>query len=196
MGTRTTAALAACLMVVARLAHAAPSAPATVPDINAADAVQLSEPMKDAVALARAAGGGVGFVGSLLGIDEANAPVEVAIIQPVPVEKMKLGEIVILAADGCKAAVSCLMARRITERLGNDVATRRYGKAGVDADERAAAASVVGRVAYTVDLRTGRIRDMRKDDTKTITIVEALGRESRKKHYVGDTVPPHRPLKA
>jgi len=196
MDTRTSAALAACLMVVARLAHAAPSAPATVPDINATDAVQLSEPMKDAVALARAAGGGVGFVGSLLGIEEANAPVEVAIIQPVPVEKMKLGEIVMLAADGCKAAVSCLMARRITEKLGNDVATRRYGKAGVEADDRAAAASVVGRVAYTVDLRTGQIRDMRKDDTKTITIVEALGRESRKRHYVGDTVRPHRPLKA
>ena len=196
MDTRTSAALAACLMVVARLAHAAPSAPATVPDINATDAVQLSEPMKDAVALARAAGGGVGFVGSLLGIEEANAPVEVAIIQPVPVEKMKLGEIVMLAADGCKAAVSCLMARRITEKLGNDVATRRYGKAGVEADDRAAAASVVGRVAYTVDLRTGQIRDMRKDDTKTISFVEALSRESRKWHFVGNNVRRHRPLKA
>jgi len=196
MGIWKSAAQAASLMIAAALAQAAPPTSEPTPDVKATDVVQLTEPMKDAVALARAAGGGVGFVGSLLGINDANAPVEVAIIQPVPVEKMKLGEIVILAADGCKAAVSCLMARRITERLGNDVATRRYGKAGVDADERAAAASVVGRVAYTVDLRTGRIRDMRKDDTKTITIVEALGRESRKKHYVGDTVPPHRPLKA
>ena len=196
MGTRTMAALAACLMVAARLAQAAPDASVMASDTNASDVVQLSETMKDAVALARAAGGGVGFVGSLLGSDDATAPVEVAIIQPVPVERMKLGEIVILAADGCKAAVSCLMARRITEKLGNDVATRRYGRAGIEADDRAAAASVVGRVAYTVDLKTGQIRDMRKDDTKTISFVEALSRESRKWHFVGNNVRRHRPLKA
>jgi hypothetical protein len=188
MRTHTLAALAGCLLLAAGMAQAAPDVAARAPDSNADAAVELSGPMKDAVALAKAAGGGVGYVGSLLAIDEAKTPVEVAIIQPVPVEKMKLGEIVMLVKDGCKAVVGCLMARRITEKRGGEVATRRYGRPGVVAGKEGVEASVVGRVAYTVDLKTGQIRDMRKDDTKPISFVEALTRESRKWHRIGDTV--------
>jgi hypothetical protein len=57
-----------------------------------------------------------------------EAPVEVAIVQRVPIEKMKLGELVMLVKDGCKAVVDCLMARRITEQQGADVATKPYGR--------------------------------------------------------------------
>jgi len=191
----TRAALAGCLLVSAGLAQAAPGVAAKTLNSDADAVVELSGPMKDAVALANAAGGGVGFVGSVLAVDAATTPVEVAIVQPVPIGKMKLGEIVMLAKVGCKAVVGCLMARRITEKRGDDVATVRYGRSVIEAGEEGVEASVVGRVAYTVDLKTGRIRDMRKDDTKEISLVEALSRESRKWQYVGDTVR-RRPLKA
>lgn len=189
------AALAGCLMVAAGLTQAAPEIATQDPARSAEGAVELSGPMKDAVALANAAGGGVGFVGSLLAIDEAATPVEVAIVQRVPIEKMKPGEIVMLVKDGCKAVVGCLMARRITEQRGADVATKRYGRPGITAGKEGVEASVIGRVAYAVDLKTGRIRDMRKDDTKVISFVEALSREARKWHYVGDTVR-RRPIKS
>jgi hypothetical protein len=100
---------------------------------------------------------------------------------------MKTGEIVMLVIDGCKSPNGCLLARRIVEKHGSDVATRRYGRPPVDAGKEVEA-SVVGRVAYAVDLKTGRIRDMRHDDTKEISLAEALRRESRKWHYVGTTV--------
>jgi len=181
-------ALAGCLMVAAGLAVAAPGIATQDPGHSADQAVEPSAPMKDALALAAAAGGGVGYVGSLLAIDEAATPVEVAIVQRVPIEKMKLGEIVILAKDGCKAVVGCLLARRITELRGTEVATKRYGRPGIAPSKEGIDASLVGRVAYTVDLKTGRIRDMRKDDTKAISFVEALRREAKKWHFVHDTV--------
>ena len=196
MKNRTLTALAACLAIAARLVQAAPDAPAKLPDTFTDKGAELSEPMKDAVALAGAAGGGIAFVGAGLAIDDATTPVEVAIVQPVPVERMKPGEIVMLAKVGCTAAVGCLMARRITEKRGVDVATTRYGSAGIEAHKEAVEASVVGRIAYTVDLKTGRIRDMRKDDSKTISFVEALRRESKKWHYVGFSARSHGPLKA
>jgi hypothetical protein len=169
------------------LAQAAPGNVTPVTEPPTQEAVEMSEPMRTAVLLAKAAGGGVGFVGSALALDEAATPAEVAIIQPVAVEKMKTGEIVMLVKDDCKSPTGCLMARRITEKRGSDVATKRYGRPTPDAAKEVEA-SVVGRVAYVVDLKTGHIRDMRNDDTKEISFVEALRRESRKWHYVGNTV--------
>jgi hypothetical protein len=149
------------------------------------DPVEMSEPMRAALLLAKMTGGGIEFVGSVLATDEARTPDEVAIIQPVPASKMKLGEIVMLARDDCKTPAGCLMARRITDKRGSDLATKHYGhpqfEPGKDVD-----ASLIGRIAYAVDLKTGRIRDMRHDDTKEITLGEALRRESQKWRYVGD----------
>jgi hypothetical protein len=190
--THRLAVLLASLTLAAGLAHAAPGV-ATGATPTTDEAVEMSEPMRTAVLLAKAAGGGVGFVGSSLAIDQAATRAEVAIIQPVPVEKMKTGEIVMLVKDDCKSPTGCLMARRITEKRGSDVATIRYGRSEAESD-MGVDASVVGRVAYVVDLNTGHIRDMRSDDTKEISFVEALRRESKKRHYVGNIVRP-RPLR-
>jgi hypothetical protein len=175
----------------ATVANAAPAAvvPAAEP---AAEAAELSEPMRIAIVLAKAAGGGVGFVGATLSLDEKASPAEAAIIQPVAIEKMRTGEILMLVQDGCRMPAGCLMARKIVEKRGSDVATQRYGRPMAEGG-KGVDASVVGRIAYVVNLETGRIRDMRHDDTKEISLVEALRREAKKWHYVGTTVRP-RPL--
>lgn len=156
-----------------------------------ADAVEISEPMRAAVVLAKAAGGGLGLVGSVLALDDSATPDEVAIIQAVPVSKLKLGEIVMLVRDDCQQPAGCLMARRIVEKRGADLATKRYGRPQVEPGKDADA-SMIGRIAYAVDLKTGRIRDLRTDDTKTVTLVEALRRESKKWRTVGEHVRPNR----
>ncbi len=106
---------------------------------------------------------------------------------------MKTGEIVMLAKDDRTSPTDCLLARRIIEKCGTNVATKRYGRPAGDAVQ-AVDASVIGRVAYAIDLNAGRIRDMRHDDVKEISLVEALRREARKWHYVGNTVRP-RPIR-
>jgi hypothetical protein len=183
----------ACLLCALRAQSAdlAAAGPPTGPD--APEAAVLSEPMRIAMLLAKAAGGGVGYVGATLALDDSATPAEVAIIQVVPLERMKPGEILMLVRDDCSSPTGCLMARRITEKRGQEVATKRYGRPQTDA-AKGVDASVIGRVAYVVDLDTGRIRDLRKNDAQAITLVEALRRESRKWHYVGNTVRP-RPLR-
>jgi hypothetical protein len=186
---RTLAVLLGSFAFAAGLSHAAPHPEKTIKEPASLEGVEMSEPLRTAVLLAKAAGGGVGFVGTALALDEAAAPAEVAIIQPVAVERMKTGEIVMLVTDDCKSPTGCLLARRIVEKRGSDVATRRYGRPTVGAGKEVEA-SVVGRVAYAVDLTTGRIRDMRRDDTKEVSLAEALRRESKKWHYVGNSVRP------
>jgi hypothetical protein len=88
----------------------------------------MPEPMRIAMLLAKAAGGGVGFVGAALALDDSATAAEVAIIQPVAIEKMKTGEILLLAKDDCTTPTGCLTARRIVEKRGADVATKRYGR--------------------------------------------------------------------
>ncbi len=181
--------LVACAGFAAGESTAAPGREASATEPAAPEVPEISGPMRIALVLARAAGGGVGFVGSALALDETSAPVEAAIIQPVAIEKMRTGEIVMLVQDGCTSRLECLMARRIIEKRGSDVAAQRYGRRQAG-EGKEVDASVLGRVAYVVNLDTGRIRDMRKDDTREILLGEALRRESRKWHYSGDTVRP------
>jgi hypothetical protein len=177
------------LTLAAGLSHAAPRV-ATMATVPATDEpLEMSTPMRTAVLLAKAAGGAVSFVGAALALDEAVTPAEVAIIQPVPVEKMKTGEIIMFVEDGCKSPTGCMLARKITEKRGSDVATERYGRRDAAAG-RTVDASAVGRIAYVVDLKSGLIRDMRSDGAKEISLAEALRRESKKWHYVGNTVRP------
>jgi hypothetical protein len=191
MTQRMIAVLLGSLTLVAALSQAAPRAMTMAAKPKADDALEMSEPMQIAVLLAKAAGGSVGFVGSILATDETATPDDVVIVQSVPVSKMKLGEIVMLVRGDCKTRTGCLMARRITEKRGSDVATKRYGRPQVEADKDVET-SLVGRIAYAVDLKTGRIRDMRHDDTKQITFGEALRRESKKWRLEGNHVRPNR----
>jgi hypothetical protein len=151
--------------------------------------VEMTAQLRTAVLLAKAAGGGVSFVGAVLAPESAATPAEVAIIQPVPIEKMKAGEIIMFVKDECRPSSSCVMARRITEKRGDEVATERYGRPDAG-PAKSVNASVVGRIAYVVDLKTGHIRDMRRDATKEVSLVEALRRESKRWHYVGNLVRP------
>jgi hypothetical protein len=193
VGKQAIAVLLGSLTLAAGLSHAAPPVAAIAAVPAADETVEMSEPMRTAVLLAKAAGGAVSFVGAALAPEEAATPAEVAIVQPIPVEKMKTGEIIMFVKDDCRSPTGCVLARRITEKRGSDVATVRYGRR--DAEQgQSVDASAVGRVAYLVDLTSGRIRDMRSAGAKEVSFVEALRRESGKWHYVGNIVRP-RPLR-
>lgn len=176
-----------CLALAPTISDAAPRPVADTAAVAAVQSLEMSEHMRSAVLLAKAAGAGVSFVGAALALDDAVKPAEVAIIQPVPIERMKRGEIIMFVKDECQAPIGCVMARRITEKHGSEVATEHYGRP--DADKgKSIDATVVGRIAYVVDLTTGRIRDMRHDAAKEVSFPEALRRESKKWHYVGNIV--------
>ena len=183
-------AVAVLIGSLALVAARSGATPLVVPvaDVPTADEpVEMSEQLRTAVLLAKAAGGGVSFVGAALAPESAVMPAEVAIIQPVPIEKMKAGEIIMFVKDECRALAGCLMPRRITEKRGDEVATERYGRPDAG-PAKSVDASAVGRIAYVVDLKTGRIRDMRRDAAGEVSLVEALRRESKRWHYVGNLV--------
>lgn len=135
-----------------------------------------------AVLLARAGGGRVRLAGSTLATAEAVTREEAVVIEAVPLAKIKPGEIVMLVRDDCEPAVRCLMARRVTEAgPGGALRTESYGRPQVDA-VHGMDASVLGRVAYAVDLETGRIRDMRHGDAgRETTLAAALAREAARR---------------
>lgn len=181
------AVLIGSLALTAARSEATPGAVTEAGVSNADGAIEVTDQLRDAVILAKAAGGGVSFIGAVLAPESAATPAEVAIIQPVPIEKMRAGEIVMFVKDECRSSSGCVMARRITEVRGNEVATERYGRPDAG-PAKSVDGSLVGRIAYVVDLYTGQIRDMRRDAARGISLAEALRRESKKWHYVGHLV--------
>jgi hypothetical protein len=156
----------------------------------------LAEPamtgaVRTAALIANAGGGQVHLAGSTLATAETVSLDEVVVIEPVPLAKIKPGEIVMLVRDDCQPTVRCLMARRVTEAgPGGAVRTESYGRPQVAA-AHGMDASVLGRVAYAVDLQTGRIRDLRGGDRgREITLAAALARETaRRWKYSGKLRP-------
>jgi hypothetical protein len=116
-----------------------------------------------AKALAEAGRGTLLRVGSILSSDE-NSHEDVIVVLDYPVlREMKPGMVLILAKLGCEPIDDCLIARRVTqvtEKYG--VETEPYGGAeGLLLTQ--IKATLLGSVAYAVDLNTGAIRDLRGD---------------------------------
>jgi hypothetical protein len=114
-----------------------------------------------AKALALAGRGTLLRVGSILSSDE-NSHDDVIVVLDYPVlREMKPGMVLILAKLGCEPIDDCLIARRVTqvtEKYG--VETEPYGGAeGLLLTQ--IKATLLGSVAYAVDLNTGAIRDLR-----------------------------------
>lgn len=139
---------------------------------NGLDVQTALAAVESAKALALAGRGTLLRVGSILSSDE-NSHDDVIVVLDYPVlREMKPGMVLILAKLGCEPIDECLIARRVTqvtEKYG--VETEPYGGAeGLLLTQ--IKATLLGSVAYAVDLNTGAIRDLRRDHGYPMTASE------------------------
>jgi len=139
---------------------------------NGLDVQTALAAVESAKALALAGRGTLLRVGSILSSDE-NSHDDVIVVLDYPVlREMKPGMVLILAKLGCEPIEECLIARRVTqvtEKYG--VETEPYGGAeGLLLTQ--IKATLLGSVAYAVDLNTGAIRDLRRDHGYPMTASE------------------------
>ena len=139
---------------------------------NGLDVPTALAAVDSAKALALAGRGTLLRVGSILSSDE-NSHDDVIVVLDYPVlREMKPGMVLILAKLGCEPIDDCLIARRVTqvtEEYG--VETEPYGGAeGLLLTQ--IKATLLGSVAYAVDLNTGAIRDLRGDRGHPMTASE------------------------
>jgi hypothetical protein len=144
--------------------------------------------IESAKALAMAGRGTLLRVGSILSSDEhPNDDVIVVLDYPV-VRDMKAGMVLILAKQDCEPIDDCLIARRVTGVTAKyGVETEPYGGAeGFLLTQ--IKATLLGSVAYAVDLNTGVIRDLHSErDQPTIAIREALSQEEARTRGAANT---------
>jgi hypothetical protein len=100
---------------------------------------------------------------------------------------MKPGMVLILAKQGCEPIDECLIARRVTQVTDKyGVETEPYGGAeGLLLTQ--IKATLLGSVAYAVDLNTGAIRDLRGDRDHPTTVREAVTREEARTRRAAST---------
>jgi hypothetical protein len=117
--------------------------------------------IENAKALARAGRGSLLMVGSILSADDRPQEQVVVVLDYPIVSDMKPGMVLILAKVDCEPVDECLIARRVT---------RVDAKYGVETEPYGGAegllltqinATLLGSVAYSVDLGTGAIHDLR-----------------------------------
>jgi hypothetical protein len=152
---------------------------------TSADSVSMGlAAIESAKALARAGRGSLLMVGSILSPDERSQEQVVVVLDYPLVRDMKPGMVLILAKLNCEPIEECLIARRVT---------RLDAKYGVETEPYGGAegllltqinATLLGSVAYTVNLGTGAIHDLRPDtqhaqgESATISINEAAAHEA------------------
>jgi len=143
--------------------------------------------IESAKAVAKAGRGTLLRVGSILSSDE-NSNDDVIVVLDYPILRdMKAGMVLILAKLGCEPIDDCLIARRVTGVTAKyGVETEPYGGAqGLLLSQ--IKATVLGSVAYAVDLNNGAIRDLRGERDQPITMREALIREEARTRRAADT---------
>ncbi len=124
--------------------------------------------VESAKALAVAGRGTLLRVGSILSSDDHADQDEIVVLDYPILRDMKPGMVLILAKVDCEPIDDCLIARRVTqvtEKYG--VETEPYGGAeGLLLTQ--IKATLLGSVAYAVDLHTGAVRDLRRDGSHPI----------------------------
>jgi hypothetical protein len=146
------------------------------------------EAIDSAKAVAKAGRGSLLMVGSILS-SESSARDEVVVVLDNPVLRdMRPGMILILAKIDCEPIDHCLIARRVTDVTAKEgIETEPYGGAEGLLLTRIKA-TLLGSVAYAVDLGTGAIRNLRVDRAReALTLEEAVARElARARRTSGD----------
>jgi hypothetical protein len=143
--------------------------------------------IESAKAVAKAGRGTLLRVGSILSSDENSSDDDIVVLDDPILRDIKAGMVLILAKQGCEPVDDCLIARRVTdvtEKYG--VETEPYG----GAEELLLTqikATLLGSVAYAVDLNTGAIRELRGERDQPITMREALTQEEARTRRAANT---------
>ena len=121
------------------------------------------------------------MAGSVLSTNEAAGSMVLAVLDYPNLEKLKPGSILLLAKKNCEPVENCLVARRVIGRDSSGrLQTERYGYAEpflLDTIQ----ATLLGAVAYAVDLQTGDIRDLRPDrKSEHLSVAEAVAQEAKR----------------
>jgi hypothetical protein len=151
--------------------------------------------IENAKAVARAGRGSLLMVGSILSPDGRPRGRVVAVLDYPVLRDMKPGMVLILAKLNCEPIDDCLIARRVIRLDAKyGVETEPYGDAeGLLLTQ--INATLLGSVAYAVDLDTGAIRDLRPDGrhadsaSATISVSDATAREAARAHDIAATHP-------
>lgn len=156
-------ALSLCLSTVGALADSAPDAVTTA--LSAIDSAK---------AVAKAGRGTLLMLGSLLSGEEHADDKVVAVLDYPTLRNMKSGMVLILARVGCEPIDECLIARRVTDMdAEHGLQTEPVnGAEGLLLTQ--VKATLLGTVAYTVDLSTGTIRDLHDARARQRTLGEAV----------------------
>lgn len=130
-----------------------------------------------AKAVAKAGRGTLLMVGSLLSTDDKTGDNVVVVLDYPTLRDMKAGMVLILAKVDCEPIDECLIARRVTDMdPARGLQTEPFGGAeGLLLTQ--VKATLLGSVAYTVDLGTGAIRDLRDPQARQRTLGEAIAEE-------------------
>ena len=121
------------------------------------------------------------MAGSVLSTDEIPSSNVLTILDYPNLAKLTPGSILLLAKKNCEPIENCLVARRVIGRDSSGrIQTERFGSAEpflLDTIQ----ATLLGAVAYAVDLQTGGIRDMRPDRKGVyLSVAEAIALESKR----------------
>jgi hypothetical protein len=121
------------------------------------------------------------MAGSVLSTDEVPSSNVLTILDYPNLAKLTPGSILLLAKKNCEPIENCLVARRVIGRdSSGSIQTERFGSAEpllLDTIQ----ATLLGAVAYAVDLQTGGIRDMRPDRKSVyLSVAEAIALESKR----------------
>jgi len=135
-----------------------------------------------AKAVAKAGRGTLLMLGSLLSGDEHTDDKVVAVLDYPTLRDMKTGMVLILAKVGCEPIDECLIARRVTDtNPEHGLETEPFdGAEGLLFTQ--VKATLLGSVAYTVDLGTGTIRDLHDSRAPQRTLGEAVAEEQARAH--------------
>ena len=174
---RTFCALSLCLSAAGTFADTAPDSVATA--LSAIDSAK---------AVAKAGRGTLLMLGSLLSGDEHADDKVVAVLDYPTLHDMKSGMVLILARVDCEPIDECLIARRVTDMdAEHGLQTEPInGAEGLLLTQ--VKATLLGSVAYTVDLSTGTIRDLHDAGAPQRTLGEAIAEEQARAHLAS---PPH-----
>jgi hypothetical protein len=121
------------------------------------------------------------MAGPVLATTKSEGSGVVAVLDYPNLAKMLPGSVLLLAKRNCDPIEDCLVARRVIGRdATGGLQTEQFGFAEPLLLDQIQA-TLLGSVVYTVDLRTGDIRDMRPDRRlEHLSLAEALAQEAKR----------------
>jgi hypothetical protein len=163
------------------LASAAVRADVSIASLPPNEVSRALASIEAAKKIVEAGRGSLLMVGSILSTHEASGNMVVAVLDYPNLAKLKPGSILLLAKRNCEPIENCLVARRVIGRdSSGSLQTERFGSAEpflLDSIQ----ATLLGAVAYAVDLQTGDIRDMRPDRrSEHLSVAEAVAQEAKR----------------